>query len=92
MSAYIRIDSYYYIYSKITEEKMRGSKIAGTILALVFILTGSFQLYAQDYAHEAKAKNISFNWKIEGSELMVKISPIFLPFEVFNLVPKAEKN
>ncbi len=53
---------------------MRGSKIAGTILALVFILTGSFQLYAQDYAHEAKAKNISFNWKIEGSELMVKIS------------------
>lgn len=53
---------------------MRVSNIAVCILTTVFILAGSLQLQAQDYDHEVKAKNMTFSWKVEGSDLKVKMS------------------
>ena len=46
-----------------------------TIFLIIFFVMGlSTQLFAQDYTHEVKAKGMTFSWKIEGSELKVKLS------------------
>lgn len=60
-------------FSHIKEEEMRKSLLA-MIFAMCFILGSSAQLVAQDYDFEAKAKNMSFSWKVDGSDLKVKLS------------------
>lgn len=56
------------------EGKMRGNFFIRIILVLVFLLCGGDYVNAQDYDHDAKVKNMSFFWKIEGSDLKVKMT------------------
>ena len=49
-------------------------RLSVIILAIFFIFGGSVHLFAQDYDHEAKVKDMSFAWKVEGSDLKVKLS------------------
>lgn len=70
----IPIIAFFILKNVETEDKMRGRIVVRFILAVFFLLAISGQLYAQDYTHEAKAKNMSFKWKVEGSDLVVKLS------------------
>jgi hypothetical protein len=54
-------------------DKMKN-KICSILFTVFFVIGCSTQLFAQDYDHEVNAKGITFSWKIEGSDLKVKIS------------------
>ena len=49
-------------------------KFASCIMALVYIVSSASFLCAKGYEHETKVKNMSFSWKINKSELQVKLS------------------
>ncbi|MCI5222633.1 MAG: DOMON domain-containing protein [Candidatus Electrothrix sp. AR4] len=53
---------------------MRGRKIGGLIVVIMYLLTSGSVLFAQDYDYATKAKDISFAWKVTDSALQVKLS------------------
>ncbi|MCI5144359.1 MAG: DOMON domain-containing protein [Candidatus Electrothrix sp. AR3] len=56
------------------ENTMKGSQRGGVIVALVYLLTSWSFGFAQEYDHETKVQNMSFSWKVDASELKVKLS------------------
>lgn len=48
--------------------------ISSILFAMFFVIGCSTPLLAQDYAHEVKAKDMTFSWTIDGSNLKGKIS------------------
>ena len=51
-----------------------GRRLLVFTLTLFFILGSGSCLFAQDYDHEAKVKDMSFSWKVDGADLKVKLS------------------
>ncbi len=64
-----------YIYANRFGEIMKTRKIISLVAAIcVVLMTAVSGVYGAEYDHEAKAKKMSFSWKVVGDTLAVKMS------------------
>ncbi|MCP3899775.1 MAG: DOMON domain-containing protein [Desulfobacteraceae bacterium] len=45
-----------------------------TLTTIAFLLVSTLSLWAMDYQHNLKAKDMAFSWSIEGNQIHVKLS------------------